>query len=319
MKRRIIMMIVSCLLAITCLSGCTTKTINVCYTAYPIEYLLTRIAGNRINLNKLSDENPIQVAHIVDNYTEYLDNATLILQLNELEPYWGIYAEEIKASPATIIDLTSLAAIYDFKRYTTGDVNGNSVVVEGPYYEGTEFTMTDIYSKDPNLWLDPIAMTSMARTIKDWLAEANPENAEFYETNFKLLEADLVRMDAEYSELPDNNTIKLVTVTPSFGNWQKAYGIGIYPLILSRYGALPTEAQLTIMETKIRDDKVQYIVKEANLTEDMLALYERVKQDCGLIEIELSNLSSLSEKEISQNKDYLTIMYDNLTVLEKLK
>ena len=55
------------------------------------------------------------------------------------------------------------------------------------------------------------------------------------------------------------------------------------------------------------------------MTEDMINLYNKVKADCGLTEVDLSNLSSLTEKEYNQNKDYLTIMYDNLNKLEALK
>ena len=47
--------------------------------------------------------------------------------------------------------------------------------------------------------------------------------------------------------------------------------------------------------------------------------YEKVKKACNLTEISLSNISSLTKEEFDKNKDYLTIMYDNLTTLEKIK
>ncbi|MDD6468109.1 MAG: zinc ABC transporter substrate-binding protein [Erysipelotrichaceae bacterium] len=300
------------------LTGCSSHKLHVCYTVYPIEYILDRIAENRITKTKLSTEDPIQVAHIISNYKDEIESADLVLQMGELEPYWGIYSSEIAQSDATIIDLTTMAAIYDFKRYTKGIVSGNSVIVESDYYDGTTFQSIDVYSKDPNLWLDPIAMSSMSRTIKDWLVANYPQEAGFFESNFKALEADLVRLDAEFREL-DTTDMKIVTVTPSFGNWQKAYGIEVYPLILSRYGALPTDEQLEIIKQRIKDDNVKYIAKEANMTEEMLALYEEVKKDCNLKEIALSNISTITEAEFNKNKDYLTIMYDNLTALEKIR
>lgn len=319
MKRKCLIIILAAMMLLSSLTGCSSKQITVCYSVYPVEYILERIADNRIKLCKLSTEEPIQVAHMTEGYQDMIDSAALILQMGELEPYWGIYDSEIRETEATIIDLTTLAAIYDFKRYTIGTVNGNEVVVESEYYEGTAFQKTDMYSKDPNLWLDPIAMTSMAKTIKDWLVDNYPEEAAFFENNFKSLEADLVRLDAEYSELYDGDPIKLVTVLPSFGNWQKTYNIAVYPLILSRYGAMPTEEQITVIKQRIKDDGVKYIVKEANLTEEMQELYDRIKKECNLKEVELSNLSTLTEKEKENNKDYLTIMYDNLMALEKLK
>ena len=82
---------------------------------------------------------------------------------------------------------------------------------------------------------------------------------------------------------------------------------------------MPSDEQLDAIIARIKNDKVQYIAKEANLTEEMLELYELVKKECNLKEITLSNISSLTKDEFDKNKDYLTIMYDNLTSLEKIK
>ena len=316
--KKIVLLLLTILMMSTSLVGCSSEQLTVCYTVYPVEYILDRIAENRISTCKLSSEDPIQVATIVSDYQEKIESADLILHLGDLESYWSIYSSDFINNETTVIDLTGTSALYDFKRYTTGTVSGNSVVVESAYYDGDIFQSIDMYSKDPNLWIDPIAMTSMARTIKDWLVANYPQEAAFFEMNFKSLEADLVRLDAEYRDLADSD-IKIVTVTPSFGNWQKAYGFGVYPLILSRYGALPTDEQLDIIIQRIKDDKVQYIAKEANMTEEMEALYQKVKAECKLTEISLSNLSTLTQAEFDQNKDYLTIMYDNLTTLEKIK
>ena len=317
MKRLFILLLV-CLMLSTSLTGCSSEKLHVVYTVYPVEYILQRIADNRITYSKLSSEDIIQVASIASDYAAQVEKADLIVHLGDLEPYWGIYSNDFINGETTIIDLTGTSALYDFKRYTTGVVSGNSVVVESAFYEGDIFQSIDVYSKDPNLWIDPIAMTSMARTIKDWLVTNYPQEAAYFEKNFKDLEADLVRLDAEYRDLVGND-IRIVTVTPSFGNWQKAYGFGVYPIMLSRYGALPTDEQLAAIIQRIKDDKVKYIAKEPNMTDEMLEVYNQVKKACNLTEISLSNLSTLTQAEFDKNKDYLTIMYDNLTTLEKIK
>ena len=107
-------------------------------------------------------------------------------------------------------------------------------------------------------------------------------------------------------------------MTASFGNWQKTYGFQVYPMILSKYGTLPSEAQLAIIEQRIKDDNVHYIVYEENMTQDMIDLFNRVQDDLGLTRVELSNLSSLTGGEIEAGKDYLSIMYENLAVLETM-
>ena len=319
MKRKIITLLVL-LMVVMLLTGCNTKPVKACYTVYPIEYILNRVAGSRIEICKLSTEDPIQVASVVENRGEVIEGATLFLQIGNLAPFWGMYADEFQENDPAIIDLAAVSALYDFKRYTTETVAGNQITIESSYYDGDVFSSIDMYTKDPNLWLDPMTMTSMARTIKDWLVSAYPEEASYFETNFKELEADLVRLDSHFSSI-ENANIKIVTVTPSFGNWQRAYNVGVYPLILSRFGALPTEDQLALIIERIKADEVKYITLESNIREnvELMELYNRVKNECGLEEIELSNLSTLTQKEFDSNKDYLTIMYDNLTALENIK
>jgi ABC-type Zn uptake system ZnuABC Zn-binding protein ZnuA len=229
-----------------------------------------------------------------------------------------IYNSEIQQHEIEIIDLAGLSAIDDFARYSKTVVNGVTITTEKPYYDDAAFSMVDIYDKDPFIWLDPIAMSSMASTIKDWLVNHYPENALTFENNFKTLQAELIRLDAEYQQLKTRTNVKFVSVAPTFGNWQKSYGVQVYPLILSRYGVLPTDNQLAIIEASIKEAGVKYIAYDDSLPEDMLALYEKVKTDLKLTAVELSSVSRLSADDVEKGKDYLTIMYENLTNLENM-
>ena len=103
-----------------------------------------------------------------------------------------------------------------------------------------------------------------------------------------------------------------------FTSWQKNYGFAIDPVVLSRYGSLPNEEQLQAIEKKIKEDDMKYISYEPNMSEDMIELYKRVKEDCQLSKIDLSNLSSLSDEEYNAGKDYISISYQNLQNLKSI-
>jgi ABC-type Zn uptake system ZnuABC Zn-binding protein ZnuA len=47
----------------------------------------------------------------------------------------------------------------------------------------------------------------------------------------------------------------------------------------------------------------------------MQELYQQVKDELNLKEINLSSLTKLSQKNIDSNMDYMTIMYQNLKAL----
>ena len=142
--------------------------------------------------------------------------------------------------------------------------------------------------------------------------------------NLEKLEADLINLDAQYQNLAtsllnNRQEIRFVSMTASFGNWQKTYGFQVYPVILSRYGVLPDEKQLEIIKSRIIQDDVRYIVYEPNMTDDMIELFDQLESELLLTRVELSNLSSLTESELAEGKEYLSLMYENLSVLETMK
>ena len=317
MKKKLTVLVIISMLCAS-LAGCQTRKTSIATTVYPVKYIIEQLAGSRVTVECISTDDYVSRTSLVPNYKEILEKCSLFVYIGELEPYIDIFEQEIQSFDMDIINLASLSAIDNFSRFTTTTTeNGITVITESKYYNSPLFDSVDIYKKDPYIWIDPIAMASMASTIKDWLQSYYPEDSLLIENNWKAMQANLVRLDVEYQTLKSMKDLKIVTVTPSFGNWQKAYGIKVYPLILSKYGVLPNEEQLSFIEKEIKDNKVQYIVYDETLPADMLELYERVKEDLKLKEINMSSLSRLSQKNIDSSMDYMTIMYQNLRALDE--
>ncbi len=315
--KKIILIFISSILILTSLTACKLSVLNVGVTTYPIQYLVNRIAQDKVNVIQFSEGQTISRAQIVADYKDKLETTDVVFYFGKLEPYFSVYLNEFQNSSTQLIDLTSNAGVYRFQRYTVTNVGNTQVTLENTYYDSNLFDNVNTYDTDPMLWLDPITMISMAGTIKDWLIEKFPEEKNLFTSNYDVLKQELARLDADYQELWHQD-ISLVSVTPSFGNWQKAYGVQVYPLILSRYGVLPSDEQLAVIKEKIKTDGVKLIVHEPNLTEDMEALYNAVKTDLELESIELHSLSFLSELDVTNNKNYMTIMFENLNTLEGL-
>lgn len=310
-----------CLLGLTLFicTSCKPSNPRISTTVYPIQYLVERIGGSYVNVELISKDGAIQTTSVKENYEETLKDSKALFYIADLEPYFDVYSENIRSSKVDLINLANKSAFYKFQRYTSMNVDGKVAVVESPYYEGSVFANVDVYKSDPMIWMDPMAMISAAEIIRDYLVEQYPEYKNAFETNFKGLELDLTRLDVEYQDLKNTGSaIAFVSLTPSFGTWQKAYGVKVYPVCLSRYGALPSFEQLQIIKQKIVDDGIKYIAHEQNLNASMESLYRDLEKELGLQRIELSNLSSLSKNEKNENKDYLTIMYENLTTLENI-
>lgn len=314
MKKFLLSLLMLCIL----LCGCEQKSASVSVTCYPLQYLVERIGGSVVNVNCISNNEFIQRASIKENYQDIVKESDALFYISSLEPYMEIYYDEIH-DMTNLVDLSVRSAIYKFARYTTTYVNDTAAVVLSDYYDGKEFANIEAYENDPMLWLDPVAMTSMASDIRDYFVSLYPQYQMLFDQNYNQLELDLARLDAGFSEIYNQKqNVSFVSMTPSFGNWQKSYGIHVYPISLSRYGVLPNEQQLELIKKRIRNDHVRYIAMEDNISEDMIALRNELIDELGLIPIKLSNISSLSNNESEQKKDYLSIMYQNLESLRKI-
>ena len=321
MKRRICFLM-SMMLTFLCLSGCKAETQKVVYTVYPVGYILQELGGDKIQTESIQTDTIVQRAQIRDDYMDVLDGVELFLYIGALEPYMQIYNPEIR-SKVTTLDLSAKSSIYQFKRYTRIFIDDVEEYIIADYYRDDVMKTIDVYDKDLHLWTDPIAMVSMAREIKEWLQANHIEESNYFENHFHRLESELIRLDAEYQSLStklkkENKTVKFVSMTASFGNWQRTYGFQVYPVILSKYGSLPSFEQLEVIKKRIIEDEVKYIAYEPNMTEDMIALFNQLETELGLTRVYLSNLSSINDTQKEQNMDYLSIMYENLSTLENM-
>lgn len=313
-----------CIFSMLLLTSCVGVNRNyVSYSVYPVGYLLERIGQNRIRKISVQENVLIQTANPVAEYKDILKSSQYFFHIGDLEPYFTLYVDDFQESGAQIIDLSTLNAIYGFKRYTVVYVDGKETYIEGDYYNGDEFNSIDKPEKDLFLWLDPISMLSMAKDVVETLGSNYIEENDFFLENYKKLEEELVNLDASYQKLStkleaEHKTVKFVSMTNSFGNWQKAYGFQVYPISLSKYGALPNKAQLELIKKRILEDNVKFIAYEPNMDIKMQALFNELETELNLTRVNLSNLSSLTDAQLADNKDYMSIMYENLTILENM-
>ena len=317
MRKTLLILFLSSFIILSSLSGCKLSMLQIGVSTYPVEYLVKRIAKDKVNVVMLSEGTIISRVTAIADFKTAIDKLDVFFQMGQLEPFISTHVEDIQKSNVKVVDLVGTSAVYAFKRYTNSVIGNQVISVTSPYYDGTEFSTIDMYETDPYLWLDPITMTSMASTIKKWQISAYREEQASDDATYSDQEVELANMDANYQPIRSKD-ISIVTITPAFGNWQKAYGVKVYPVILSRYGALPNAAQLALIKAKIKSENVQYIVKDPLMTEDMLVLYETLKADLGLDEISLHSLAFLSADDTENKRDYMTIMYDNLDVLKSI-
>ena len=54
------------------------------------------------------------------------------------------------------------------------------------------------------------------------------------------------------------------------------------------------------------------------MTEEMINLFVQLEEELGLKRVTLNNISSLTNSQYESGKDYLTLMYENLSILDNM-
>ncbi|NLC54642.1 MAG: zinc ABC transporter solute-binding protein [Erysipelothrix sp.] len=301
------------------LVGCTSKKIKVGYTVYPVKFLLEKIGGEKVETAAFSDETMVLRSQLATDYKEILKDADALFIMGELEPYMDIINQDIADLNPKIIDLSVKSGVFEFTRFTSVLIDNQKVDVKSNYYENPIFDSIDTYGGDPYLWLDPITMTSMANQVRDYLVSHDPDNTDYYNNNFDKLKIELAYLDANFLALRNEDNLRFATMTPSFGIWQNNYNFSISPIILSKYGVIPTQQQLELIKVRLINDGVKYLIVEEQMDQDIKDLADSLSKELNIEQVVLSSLSYRSKNQIDQEMNYIQIMNENLTILENLQ
>jgi zinc transport system substrate-binding protein len=85
---------------------------------------------------------------------------------------------------------------------------------------------------DPHIWLSPPLVILQARAIREALAEADPQNRDSYETNYRKFVSDLVELDLFLSRLfgTEVKSRAFMVFHPAWGYFADAYGLRQMPV-----------------------------------------------------------------------------------------
>ncbi|MBA2873906.1 metal ABC transporter substrate-binding protein [Thermaerobacillus caldiproteolyticus] len=169
--------------------------------------------------------------------------------------------------------------------------------------------------KDPHVWLDPVLCITIAENIKNALVELKPEAKDTFEKNFASLKQQLEDLDQQFQAVVKESPKKEILVShAAYGYWEKRYGIEQLSVAGLSPTNEPSQKELANIIKTAKQHDIKYILFEQNVTPKVA---EVVKNEIGAEALHLHNLEALTNEDIKKNKDYITIMKENLEVLKK--
>ena len=174
-------------------------------------------------------------------------------------------------------------------------------------------TLSMEYNYDMNeLWLDPSNLLMMAQNIKTGFKEYIDS---YYlnnkiNSNYDSFKIEASNLDAKIKEIVSNSSIKTIVTSSNMFKYLEKYGLKVYVLDENDSNIEITAAEVRRL---IKNGTIKYIFIKNNEEENDTIKNLVTK---GAVIQKWHTLETLSEIDANENKDYFTIMNENLELLK---
>lgn len=281
------------------------KTFEIYTSLYPLQYVAEQIGGDTITVHPILP--PGADAHTYEPSSREI----ISIAKGDLFFYLGAgmeaYAETVAQSLAS----------QDVKLVELGENKSLFIKDEHNHEEGHEDTTHDHHGDyDPHIWLDPIRLIEIADQIKNELITLNPEDEPVYKENHQILVDELTQLDQSFQHVINSKKNKHILVShAAYGYWEDRYGIEQISINGLSSSSEPSQKELTKIIQETEKHNLQYILFEENTSN---RVSEIIRDEIGAKTITIHNLEVLTEKDIENNEDYLSLMRSNLDTLDKV-
>lgn len=299
-------MILTMITGLLIISGCApsqeaeTDNKPTIYTSiYPIQYAVERIGGNTVHAKTVYP--PGVDAHTYEptskEMTDIAKGDAFFYLGAGMEGFAGSAADALAKQDTKLVELGEHESL--FHTETAHEDDG--------HHHGDQ---------DPHIWLDPIRMIDMAEIIKDNLIALYPEQEDDFNQNFEALKTDLKQLNDQYKTVLQDKTNKKILVShAAFGYWEERYGITQIAINGLSSSSEPSQKDLTKIVDQAKQHHMKYIIFEQNVSNHVS---EIIQDHIGAESLTIHNLSVLTEEDIDQDEDYISLMEHNLDTLDKV-
>ena len=267
-------------------TGCKSddmEDIEIYATNYPNEYIIERLYGEHA---KISNIYPDGVD--VNDY-DFTNKQKRDFASKDLFIYTGLVERERELT----VDLL--------------DYNNDLRIIDSSYVLDNDYNMEEV-------WLDPSFMLMMSQNVRIGLDEYIENNylKEEIDENYEELKVDISELDANIRLTVENAPYKTIVATDNNYKFLEKYGLTVYILNNDT-----SEKDLVTINNLIEDGDITKIfsyedVKTTTNVQNLINTYP------NSLEIVNSNrITVLTEEERETNTDYITLMNQNLDILNE--
>lgn len=214
--RKLLLIGVVLLLVLTACNGAAEQSnpakLGISVSILPQQWFLDRIGGDRVNTQAMvgSGDDPHTYEPTPQQMTNLASSKLYFTVGVEFEEVWLPRFES--ANPGLMV-VDSAAGI---ERIAA--LNEHSYSESGTPHTGAE--------TDPHIWFSPSRMKQMAGNMVEAMASADPQNADFYRSNYNSLLTEIEEVDEQVRQQLDDSARKtFMVVHPAWGYVAADYGL----------------------------------------------------------------------------------------------
>lgn len=169
-------------------------------------------------------------------------------------------------------------------------------------------------TKDPHIWLDPVRMARVVRTVRDALTRHDPRGGPTYRRNAAGVLDELSALDDAFrTGLAHCERDVIVTAHEAFSHLAARYG-----LQQEGVAGLAPDAEPDARRIGRLADLVRRLGVTTVFTEELLSprIARTLAREAGVSTETLNPLEGLTDRELRRGDDYLTVMRQNLAKLQ---
>jgi zinc transport system substrate-binding protein len=288
------------------LAGCGDDTASqstggptVVAAFYPLAFVAERAAGGDASVENLTQ--PGGEPHDLElGFTQ-----TVALQEATVVVYESGFQAAVDDAVATLdgADVVDVADVVDLRAVVHEEDDDGSHTADDGHDHG---------EVDPHFWQDPLLLADVGDAVAEALSAADPDHADAYAANGAELRADLEALDAEFTEGLTGCERSTVVVSHDAFEYLTRYDLTFEPIAGLSPDAEPTPAGLAALQDLARREGITTVFSERLASP---AMANTLASDLGIETAVLDPLEGLSDE--TADEDYLSLMRENLTALEK--
>ncbi|PKG46425.1 MULTISPECIES: metal ABC transporter solute-binding protein, Zn/Mn family [unclassified Planococcus (in: firmicutes)] len=288
--------------------------LDVYATVYPLVYFAERIGGERVDVKSVypAGANEHSFEPTQKDMINMADADLLFYVGLGLEGFIDSAQETLQNEDLEFVATADGITDEQLEAVAGAQTEAHSEDEQGHEEEGHEGH--DHGSTDPHVWISPVLSQELAASVRDALAEKDPEGAEEFDKNYEELVAELEALDESFQNLGEKVERDTFFVSHSaFGYIAAPYGFEQVAVAGLNSQDEPSQKELTEIVDMAREKDIQYIVFEQNVSSN---LTEVIQNEVGAEAIEMHNLGVLTQENIDNDETYFTLMEKNLQALE---